>query len=370
MHKKTLLFHNNDYNLQTPVSFKQLLEMPAETIAELFLNHNYRQNTGMLLMSDSLAKNIDAEWIPSYYNFKNTEADSVVTTVLHCISSDHYWDTQYWDNILNSKKDIKIVPLSLGFRYDNNGEVYLSKDMLYTINAISERNEIGVRGEFAAEILNRHGVKNIRIVGCPSVFYHMNPCFKINPPSTELKRINFNFNLNFLELCETHKNFIEIHSKIFHYIHNLYKQKNIKIDYTMQSQFFKEISGYNYFIKFKVIKDFLIESGKYYFSVKDWIRGINKNDFSIGTQIHGNIAAILAGVPALPICVDKRMEEMCRYHKIPYINIKDFDASKSIQYYRDLCDFSEFNKSYQENYNNFVDYCKKNDVNLKRDQSH
>lgn len=361
--KKTLLFHNGDYNKQKPIAFSKLTKMSIEKIAKLFLTHNYRQNTGMLLMSDSLAKNIDADWIPTHYNFENVHADAVVTNVLHCISPEHYWDKQYWDNIL--KSGIKIVPLSLGFRYDKNGEVFLSKDMQYTLSAIAERNEIGVRGVFAAEILNKHGIKNVRIIGCPSVFYHMNPDFYVEQPKKEINRINFNFNLNFHELCEPHKDFITRDSKIFMYFFNYYNQKKYHIDYTMQTQFFKEISGYNYFIKYEHIKDFLIKSGRYFFSVDDWIKALKKNDFSIGTQIHGNIAAILAGVPALPICVDKRMIEMCKFHKIPYIDINNFDSNKPLEYYKELCDFSEFNKHYQENYNNFVDYCKKNNVMLK-----
>ncbi|MCD7879978.1 MAG: polysaccharide pyruvyl transferase family protein [Candidatus Gastranaerophilales bacterium] len=360
---KTLLFHNGDYNMQKPLKFADLIKMKASKIAEVFLTHNYRQNTGMLLMSDSLAKNINAQWIPSNYDFKNTNAEAVVTNVLHCISPNHYWDRNYWDNIL--KTGIKIVPISLGFRYDNNGQISLSRDMIYTLSAIAERNEIGVRGEFAKDVLNKHGIKNVRIIGCPSVFYHMNPAFQINNPEKQIKKLNFNFNLNFLELCETHKNFIEIHTKIFHYFHNLFKQNNIDIAYTMQTQFFKEISGYNYFIKYNLIKDFLIKSGCYYFSVNDWIKGLKNVDFSIGTQIHGNIAAILAGVPALPICVDKRMEEMAMHHKIPHIKLKDFDSTKPLQYYYDMCDYSEFNKIYKQNFDNFVDYCLKNGVALK-----
>lgn len=360
---RTLLFHNGDFQKQKPIKFCKLMKMTPEKIVKIFLTHNYRQNTDMLLMSDSLAKNLDAEWVPTHYNFENTNAEAVVTNVFHCISADHYWDKEYWNRILHS--GIKIVPMSLGFRYDKNGQVYLSKDMLYTLSAIAERNEIGVRGEFAADVLVKNGIKNVRIIGCPSVFYHMNPNYKIENYSNKIKKINFNFNLNFLELCETHKDFIINHVKVFHYIYNLFKQGNISIDYTMQTQFFKEISGYNYFIKYNVIKDFLLKTGRYFFSVEDWIKGLKNTDFSIGTQIHGNIAAILAGVPALPICVDKRMQEMSMFHGIPYIKLEDFDDSKPIDYYFDLCDFSTFNLKYRQNFNNFVDYCHKNGVALK-----
>ena len=46
----------------------------------------------------------------------------------------------------------------------------------------------------------------------------------------------------------------------------------------------------------------------------------------------------------------------------------DFDsysANIPIEYYFDLCDFSDFNLKYKQNFDNFIDYCNKNSVALK-----
>lgn len=113
------------------------------------------------------------------------------------------------------------------------------------------------------------------------------------------------------------------------------------------------------------MQDFLIERGRYFFSVDDWISALKQNDISIGTQFHGNVGAILAKTPALLISIDRRMEELAIYHKIPFIKAADFDASKPLEYYRDLCDYSEFNKRFKTTYDVFVDYCAKNGVAIK-----
>ena len=84
----------------------------------------------------------------------------------------------------------------------------------------------------------------------------------------------------------------------------------------------------------------------------------------MGTRFHGNIASILAGVPTLMINVDKRMKGMNYYYKIPQIDVKQFDFDKPIEYYRELADYSEFNKNYAKVYDNFVDYCEMNGVKL------
>ena len=90
-------------------------------------------------------------------------------------------DREYWQRILDT--GIKIVPMTCGFRYHEAGEIYLTNDMIYILKQISERNEIGVRGEKVADILNKYGINNLRIVGCQSLFYFNNRGFNVSMPS-------------------------------------------------------------------------------------------------------------------------------------------------------------------------------------------
>lgn len=118
-------------------------------------------------------------------------------------------------------------------------------------------------------------------------------------------------------------------------------------------------------LSYQEIHPFYKDCGRYFYCAKDWIKSLKQDDFSMGSRFHGNIAAILAGIPTLMVNVDNRMKGMNEFYGIPSIDIHDFDIEKPIEYYRELADYSRFNKRYAAAYDNFVDYCEKNGVRLR-----
>jgi hypothetical protein len=362
---KTLLFYNDDWHKQRPLKFSECFDMPVSELLNVFHSTHYRGNTGTFLMTDCLAKNLDAEYVSAwdFEKLREYKISAIVTNALHCVSPRFVFDRAYWQKILDM--NTKLVPLTFGFRYHENGDFFLTEDMVYIFKQIAERNEIGVRGEFVAEILDAYGVKNVRIVGCHSLFYPMDRNFRVDTAKQAVKSINFNFNQCYPDFFQTHLEFCIASLPVFNYFLALFSDKRVEIDYTMQTAFMKELMGFSNFTNFAVARDFVMSRGRYFFSVDDWIKALTGNDFSIGTQFHGNVAAILAGIPALLITIDKRMEELARYHKIPFIRAEDFDPKRPIEHYRERCDYTEFNNSYAACHDNFVDYCRKNGVALK-----
>ena len=60
-----------------------------------------------------------------------------------------------------------------------------------------------------------------------------------------------------------------------------------------------------------------------------WMRHLRRFDFSFGSRIHGNITALLAGVPAVVLAHDARTLELADYHEIPRMILSgaaSFDA--------------------------------------------
>jgi Polysaccharide pyruvyl transferase len=75
-----------------------------------------------------------------------------------------------------------------------------------------------------------------------------------------------------------------------------------------------------------------------------WIDHLATQDFVFGTRFHGNVAALLAGVPAILLTHDSRTAELADYHGIPQRPMAEVVEEKTdIPELYDAADFSEFN---------------------------
>lgn len=359
------LFHNTEDNPE-PKSFKSYLCDSLEDVIEqtLFYKTYGNRNTGTYLMTDTLARIVDADkYIPRFYEF-NEHVDTVVTNVFHRIGTNLKVDIPYWEKILSHTE--RIVPLSLGFAFEGNEIAPMDDSLKRLLSMLAERIEIGVRTEYDADYLNSQGFKNVSVIGCPSLFYHMKRDFKVNRKTDVPISVNFNFSSDFRNLRVSQKDAVEIHWKLLLWMKWQYERLPIEVHLTMQKQPLAEISDmHDVLLSYGEIHPFYRDCGRYFYSVKDWIVGLEKDCFSMGSRFHGNVAAILAGIPALMVNVDKRMTGMNSYFNIPSIDISDFDLDKPLEYYMELADYREFNKVYPKRFDAFKDYCEKNGVRLR-----
>ena len=89
----------------------------------------------------------------------------------------------------------------------------------------------------------------------------------------------------------------------------------------------------------------------------DFMKGMR---FSFGCRIHGNIAAVLAGTPALVFSIDTRTDEICHYHCIPSIHHSQMTPDTDLRDLYERTDFSSVHRGHEERFRHFVDFLNAN----------
>lgn len=236
----------------------------------------------------------------------------------------------------------------------------LSKTNIHFFKTVSERAvSIGVRGEFTACCLEELGIYNVRIIGCPSMYYSLDGKVKLpSNPTTE----NVMFSVTGGNEMENHivELGIQQHAKWIMQMgveFNEFLEKPIKIPLTMPKGTYPGIH-----IAFEKIKEYQESNAKIFFNIKEWDEYIQNNQFtfSFGSRFHGNVAALRNGVPALFIVHDSRTKELTEAMHLPHITYSTLSKVKSVEELLDYCDYSDYEKNIGKLYKNYVDFLEEN----------
>lgn len=318
---------------------------PIETAFE-----SVGQNTGNLLFRDALIKELSLLQM-SYDEYKKMKGIlknlPIIVTDLIWINEDSNFDYLYERVVENP--DVRFVPISVGLQAKEKKEDFvLNESVKKTLLAIQERATIGVRGYYTASILEKNGITNIEVIGCPSMYRMMNPNFTIEKKDC-IKNVTSNFRTIYGWLSKDEKHFLSYCAS--HQFGFVEQTKHV-----LEKNNVNDEKYYNY------VNPWLTSNKKIFFDISEWEKYIKGYDFSIGARFHGNVMAIWNRVPALFIAIDSRTSEMIEYFKLPSISITEFDETKPVQYYYDLADYGEFNKNYKNAYDRFINFLCKNEI--------
>jgi len=226
---------------------------------------------------------------------------------------------------------------------------------------------IGVRGERTRDYLNSLGFgdEHVKVIGCPSMFMY-GPDLHVEKKVESLSvdsAIALNVSPYVAEMGP-----ISLYAAE-HFPHLVYMAQNIQT---------LELMLYGSYPKGKrmaaaaakgapiTLDHPLIRSDRvrFFLDPKTWFDHLARYDFSFGTRIHGNIAALLAGTPALLLAHDSRTLELAEYHEIPHrtiSTIEDDANANAITLYAE-CDWNRLNKAHPDRWDTFAGFL--NDHNL------
>lgn len=313
-------------------------------------------NTGNLLFWHSLASIIDVDC----HNYAECECKEVDTRQYQSfITTDLIWITEnqnyeHVNNQLALAGDRPLIPISVGLQCDSyRSNFNMHPDTIKLLSAIQERAVIGVRGNYTAEILHSKGIKNIQVIGCPSMYYPFDYDFKIRKKDTEIKRVTCNMRTLYSSLDKEEQSFM------------LYCAKN-KFCFCEQTSYGLSTKYCSNMRVYDTLNEWLNNYKTMFFDVADWQEYMSSMDFSIGGRFHGNVVGLWNGVPGMFITIDSRTSELCKHFSLPTMDMKNFNDKKDIRYYYELADYTEFNKNYPDRLDEFISFLKKNNLPIKR----
>lgn len=357
---KKIFFINHNIPFRRPKTNSELWQSTAGNIGNAYIGYasikmltgRFRQVDGIPNLWDFDEKNIDL-------NFVNSNYSKVVLCMQDQIRVNESYYRPNYTEICNFLEKIQLpfVVLSLGANaiqsdYDSDLHLKLPKEKIRFLKLIASKSlEMGVRGYYSAEVLNKLGIHNINPIGCHTFFLN------------KTKKI-FKKNVSLIKNVITNGGLLP----------DNVVNDGLQFSYILQCQsedpslFIREIESKSRSINFKALSDFrhwsFLKKREIYLpkTINEWSRIIKNSDFSIGRRVHGSILALNKGIPTLLANGDLRSREMSEIFSIP----RDYtlDHSVDVRDVYESSDFTDLNNKFPILYQRFLEFAKKNDIHI------
>jgi hypothetical protein len=191
------------------------------------------------------------------------------------------------------------------------------------VRAVLQRSpSIGVRGEFTGEYVRALGFggDEVDVIGCPSMFMY-GPHLDVRKRVERLDRdsaIALNVSPYVPEMGPISLWHAERYPNLVYMAQN-HRTLELMLwgNYPYPEQKYERLVklGAPVSLEHPLIAQ---DRVRFFVDPQTWFEHLKGYDFSFGTRIHGNIASLLAGTPALVLAHDSRTQELANYHQIPH----------------------------------------------------
>lgn len=255
-----------------------------------------------------------------------------------------------------SRLKIPVVPISLGANgFDNNINSLveaLSEDQKEFAKILSDKSiEIGVRGEFSAQVLKKIGIENVVVTGCPSLFE--------KKKNRKLKKIEFKYNKVITNGGFIHADLLDsyhlLQDELF-FINSLfwdYSGHGHALDDSSVSMTFDLNNLQEYMFNYQRAFSNRI---KFFTDYNEWRGFYNKYKpcLTIGTRLHSAIQSLNSGVPAIVTNSDMRSKEVCDLMGIDHY--PNFSSNRNLNEVYDSINIEYQENKYKEQLNIYNNY--------------
>lgn len=244
----------------------------------------------------------------------------------------------------------------------------LSSTQTRALKMLSERAvTIGVRGEYTAECLDIMGIKNVRVIGCPSFYFG----FDRRPPrhrAPSLDRVQ----ITVTPAHPLETKILEMGRELdaFWLMQMMTEHPELALEQETWDDAWAEklIGSFPESVLSQAdIWRYMKQSARMFFTKKAWDAFYDKEDitFAFGSRFHGNMAAFRRGVPALWIVHDTRTKELAETLHLPHIDYAAWEKVKAPEELLEYCDCREYERKYRQMQKRYTAFLEENHLSHK-----
>ena len=288
-----------------------------------------------------------------------------------------------WSQTIEVLKRLKIpvIAFGIGAQAPVKGKIELSEETKTVLRMMADSTtSIGVRGTYSAQVLWDIGIRNVRIIGCPTAFRRNNPNLSIQLPSldkvryagiTMRREVSPAYAQDIKRYLTFHRDLVKSLAQRFDVV--LMAQGEVeekKIVFGTQEQ--KE-EAFAALRANKWVSDWYLDETmeqlhreRLFYSdvVSDYEDLVQQKDLVLGYRLHGNLMALSNGTPSIYFTYDSRTTEFAETFQIPSFDVfsgKDF----VLEDYWDQSLFDKFNRAYHHTYREMRQFLVENGADTK-----
>ena len=242
------------------------------------------------------------------------------------------------------------------------------------LHVVSDRSTtVGVRGYFTAEVMNDFGIKNVRAVGCPSLYRALRRNLKIvRPDSAKPLRVSLNGSRNVIDHAISPEAARRVEAKILmlsidngyeYVLQNENPEMQVLWSSDWPTEFVPHVQSIVARLELNIAENTLINhirsKNRLFFELDEWDKYISCFDYSLGSRFHGNLIALTNGVAATILTHDSRTTELAELMSIPHVPVEDA-TDLNVNELAAAGDYDRFERKYQLLYDCFAEFLNEN----------
>ena len=258
---------------------------------------------------------------------------------------------------------LPVIAFGLGVQILKDDDLRLNEGTTRILQQIAAKSAtIGVRGALSVKVLNAIGIRNVRIIGCPTVFRHLQPTRRIvKQPYDSLRHVGFTLRR------KTPRSRV-FQRYVLQYAAGRYDLSIICAGEQEEKVIFYGVRGAirDAEARMRAAAASLVESGwlwderdplletyrrSLFFaeSVREYDEKLAAQDLVLGYRLHGNLLALANETPALYLTYDTRTREFVDTFKIPNFDVLKGEDFHFRNFY-EQADFAAFERAYAHQY--------------------